>query len=124
MEEEIEGKKVFFVRFVTPASSFTIGRERSAEMCTAAYDVDRNSSQHSETGTLLGNDCSSQNSSPTAGLPVPSSCFPKSVSVTDLLKPRKLVKPDKRVDVMVLESFDVGKQKWSRSEPIKFNVKD
>ena len=124
LDEQIEGKKVFFVRFVTPASSFTIGRERCAEKCTATYDVDRNSSQHSETGTLLGNDCSSQNSNPKAGLPVPSSCFPKSVSVADLLKARKLVKPDERVEVMVLESFDVGKQKWSRSEPIKFNVKD
>ena len=124
LDEQIEGKKVFFVRFVTPASSLTLGRERGAEKCTARYDVNRNSSLHSETGIPLQNISCPQNNSSSNFLPVPSSFFPKSVSVADLLKARKLVKPDEKVEVMVLESFDVSEQKWSRSEPIRFTIND
>ena len=122
LTEQIEGK-VFFVRFVTPASSSTPGHDNVAIKNTVGYDVKRHY-LHSETQSLLQNKSYSHDETYSKLPPVPSTCFPKSVSVADLLKARKLNKPDEKVEVMVLESFDVAKQKWSRSELIRFTAKD
>ena len=54
---------------------------------------------------------------------VPESAFPKSVSISDILKARKLVKPpDTREVKLTLETFDVSESLWIKSGTKIFNM--
>ena len=54
---------------------------------------------------------------------VPESAFPKSVSISDMLKARKLVKPpDAREVKLTLETYDVSESFWIKSGTKMFNM--
>ena len=58
-------------------------------------------------------------------LALESTVFPKSVSVTDLLKAGKLVKPQAtNMTVLDLESFDVTEMKWVRSGSLTLEIEE
>ena len=58
-------------------------------------------------------------------LQLQSMVFPKSVSVTDLLKAGKLVKPPAtNRTVLDLESFDVTEMKWVRSGLLTLEIEE
>ena len=51
--------------------------------------------------------------------------FPKSVSITDLLKAGKLVKPlATNITVLDLESFDVAEMKWAKSGSLTLEIEE
>ena len=53
--------------------------------------------------------------------PVPSSAFPKSVCVADLLHAAKLVKPpDVTKMTLILESYDVSSKQWKIEKTYRF----
>ena len=58
-------------------------------------------------------------------LAVQSTVFPTSVSVTDLLKAGKLVKPPaKNMTALDLESFHVTEMKWVRSGSLTLEIEE
>ena len=57
--------------------------------------------------------------------PMLSPCFPKSVSLADLLKARKLVKPKNQIIcTLYLETYNVAKKEWETlmPTPIQFTM--
>lgn len=96
--EQLKGKKVFFVRFLPPKQDVA-GDDKAGP---AKSDTHPRSSPASPLKR------SSQNTET-----LPKTVFPKSISVTDLLKAGKLVKPPKKT-LLYLEYFDVKRSSWQK----------
>eukprot|EP00794_Sanderia_malayensis_P002045 gene2045-2324_t len=107
--EQIVGKKVYFVRFLDPA-------RRKAQK----------TGEHSEKHEDGGHETISKQ--PPLSFPAssvlpkaPSPLFPKTVSVADLLKARKLVDaPEVTSLSLVLENYNVCEKKWEIIKPMDF----
>jgi hypothetical protein len=99
--EQIKGKKVYFIRFLQPTDSShaNVGTcVKVGHQAKSAPAVSPSKSTHSHEGTVR--------TTPTV--------YPKSLSISDLMKAGKLVKPPKTA-VLRLEFFDVQKCYWSTS---------
>ena len=99
--EQLKGKKVFFVRFLPPKQDRAVehgGPNRPAS--SPASPVRKSCKQET----------------------LPKTVFPKSVSVTALLKAGKLIKP-LNLSVLSLEYFDVQSCSWMKSSsPIRLDI--
>ena len=98
--EQIEGKKVYFIRFLQPKFGIVpkAGQPLFVESFAPPKQARSAPSPVKKSGNLLA---------------LQSTVFPKSVSVTDLLKAGKLVKPPAtNMTALDLESFDVTEMKW------------
>ena len=112
--EQIQGKKVFYVRFVSPARA-----KNSLHGHHTVYESTGTGELFTYTGApkdeAVGVVSSREASSTLSSLPqVPSSSIPNSVSLADLLKARKLVKPKKQVTTcaLYLETYNIPKKQW------------
>ena len=117
LTEQIQGKKVFYVRFITsvprkPGSLEAVQRKRKI-VVDSDDEYDLVESRESCPGPVRPKETTKLNDTHT-GLPaVPVSAFPKSVSIADLLKARKLVQsPDESEVLLTLEAFDIVENKW------------
>lgn len=55
--------------------------------------------------------------------PVPSSAFPKSISVVHLLEARKLVKPPAvKSSILTLEMYEIAEKSWKKMSPTEFQI--
>ena len=110
--EQIKGKKVYFIRFLQPKSGIVpkAGQSLSEERFAPPKQVRSAQSPVKKSGNLLA---------------LQSTVFPKSVSVTDLLKAGKLVKPPAtNMNALDLESFDVTEMNWVRSGSLTFEIEE
>ena len=111
--EQIKGKKVYFIRFLPPTSTDVAPKlgQPSFEDCFEPAKVTRSVPSPVKTS---GN------------LPaLHSVVFPKSVSVTDLLKAGKLVKPPAtNVTALDLESFDVAEMNWVKCGSLTLEIEE
>ena len=101
--EQVKGKKVYFICFLQPKSCIVpkAGQPLFEESFAPPKEVRSAPSPVKKSRNLLA---------------LQSTVFPKSVSVTALLKAGKLVKPPAtNMTTLDLESFDVTKMKWVRS---------
>ena len=105
--EQIKGKKVYFICFLQPKSGIvpkagqSLFEERFGRYAPSPVKKSEN---------LLA---------------LQSTVFPKSVSVTDLLKAGKLVKPPAtNMTALDLENFDVTEMKWVRSGSLKLEIEE
>ena len=100
--EQIKGKKVYFIRFLQPTDSSHVNIGTGVKVghqVKSAPAVSPSKSTHShDQGTVT--------TTPTV--------YPKSLSISDLMKAGKLVKPPKTA-VLRLEFFDVQRCCWSTS---------
>lgn len=99
--EQIKGKKVYFIRFLPPKSTDVapkLGQQLFEDSLAPAKVTMSVPSPIKTSGNLPA---------------LHSMVFPKSVTITDLLKAGKLVKPPAtNITVLDLESFDVAEIKW------------
>jgi hypothetical protein len=100
--EQIKGKKVYFIRFLQPTDSSHVNIGTGVKVghqVKSAPAVSPSKSTHShDQGTVT--------TTPTV--------YPKSLSISDLMKADKFVKPPKTA-VLRLEFFDVQRCCWSTS---------
>ena len=105
--EQIKAKKVYFIRFLQPMPTSTDiapGRPLLKQKAKSAPSPVKKS------GNLPA---------------LQSTVFPKSVSITDLLKAGKLVKPPAtNMTVLDLESFDVTEMKWVKSGSLTLEIEE
>ena len=105
--EQIKAKKVYFIHFLQPMPTSTDiapGRPLLEQKAKSAPSLVKKS------GNLPA---------------LQSTVFPKSVSITDLLKAGKLVKPPAtNMTVLDLESFDVREMKWVKSGSFKLEIEE
>ena len=110
--EQIKGRKVYFIRFLQPKSGIVpkAGQPLFEESFAPPKQVRSAPSPVKKSGNLLA---------------LQSTVFPKSVSVTDLLKAGKLVKPPATsMTALDLESFDVTEMKWVRSGSLTLEIEE
>ena len=110
--EQIKGKKVYFIRFLQPKSGIVpkAGQSLFEERFAPPKQVRSAPSPVKKSGNLLA---------------LQSTVFPKSVSVTDLLKAGKLVKPPAtNMTALDLESFDVTEMKWVRGGSLTLEIEE
>ena len=112
--EQIQGKKVFYVRFVSPTRA-----KNSLHGHDTVYKSTATGKVFKCTGPkkykVVSVVSSRKTGNALSSLPqVPSSSLPHSVSLADLLKARKLVKPKKQVTAcaLYLETYNVPKKQW------------
>ena len=113
--EQIKGKKVYFIRFLPPKSTDIVPKSGqplfedsfvAPKQVRSAPSPVKKSVKH-------------------PALQLQSTVFPKSVSVTDLLKAAKLVKPPAtNRTALDLESFDVTEMKWVRSGSLTLEIEE
>ena len=105
--EQIKAKKVYFIRFLQPTPTSTDiapGRPLLEQKAKSAPSPVKKS------GNLPA---------------LQSTVFPKSVSITDLLKAGKLVKPPAtNMTVLDLKSFDVTEMKWVKSDSLTLEIEE
>ena len=101
--DQIKGKKVYFIRFLPPIED---GRSMNDQLPGGGMNRPRSTPRDH---TVKGKAAADRNVS----VP-PLTAFPKSVSIGDLLKAGKLVKPQKTV-ALDLELFDLGKSVWLKT---------
>ena len=110
--EQIKRKKVYFIRFLQLKSGIVpkAGQPLFEESFATPKQVRSAPSPVKKSGNLLA---------------LQSTVFPKSVSVTDLLKAGKLVKPPAtNMTALDLESFDVTEMKWVRSGSLTLEMEE
>ena len=109
--EQIKGKKVYFIRFLPPKSTDVapkLGQQLFEDSLAPAKVTMSVPSPMKTSGNLPA---------------LHSMVFPKSMSVTDLLKAGKLVKPQAaNITVLDLESFDVAEMKWVKSGSLTLEI--
>ena len=111
MTEQILHKKVYFVRFINPQRQSKAGSSNNEIVFKKPFRV--------------SSKCSTSSMPMSSVLPpAPSSIVsPKSISIAELLKARKLVKPPDDYDCsLVLEEFIIGEQVWLKKNPITFTI--
>lgn len=111
--EQIKGKKVFFIRFLPPENESL----RSDNIPIPGKE--RNDVPKRAKSSPIKFASSQTAFSPRA----PATVFPKSVSIGDLLKAGKLIKPPK-TSTFNLELFDVYKCQWVNASTITLRVND
>ncbi|PFX34098.1 Transient receptor potential cation channel subfamily M member 6 [Stylophora pistillata] len=111
--EQIKGKKVYFIRFLPPKSTDVapkLGQQLFEDSLAPAKVTMSVPSPVKTSGNLPA---------------LHSMVFPKSVSVTELLKAAKLVKPPAtNITVLDLESFDVAEMKWVKSGSLTLEIEE
>ena len=111
--EQIKGKKVYFIRFLPPKSTDVapkLGQQLFEDSLAPAKVTMSVPSPMKTSGNLPA---------------LHSMVFPKSVSITDLLKADKLVKPPStNITVLDLESFDVAEMKWVKCGSLTLEIEE
>ena len=124
LTEQIVGKKFYYVRFVDPEKNSIKPKKRihdeveeSTEPSWAISKKFRGSLPQHPYSAEASISAHSKERLP----PVPSSAFPKSVSVADLLLARKLVEaPSVSPVTLLLESYNVVEKKWETFRSVGF----
>ena len=105
--EQTASKKVFFIWFVNPQAIKCQHNDRFS------YS-DKTKSNQSEPIRSLS----------TQLPPVPSNIIVPSFSITDLMKARKLVKPEEQEETLMLEFCSIEGKSWERMQPEKFLIEE
>ena len=109
LTEQIIGKKVYFIRFL----------DQKTKVCNRKEHERMDSAASSTPQTSFGK--LPQSRSITVLPSVPSTVFPKSASIADLLQARKLIKPpDVSLVTMLLENYSVSDKTWVKCATLDF----
>jgi len=103
--EQIKGRNVYFIRFLQPKLAKVDGDYQAPNLPNPDKLISAPPMDHNRANVQAAK----------------STVFPKSVSISELLKAGKLVKPEK-ITVLELESFDVKNRKWNREGSIKLEI--
>lgn len=103
--EQIKGRKVYFIRFLPP------------------QEVERFDHEQPQVRARSAPVSPSKRASGSGNVVFPNTVYPKSVSITHLLRAGKLVKEPKTTSLQV-ELFDVDKCKWMRGATLDFMIED
>lgn len=103
--EQIKGRKVYFIRFLPP------------------QEVERFDHEQPQVRARSAPVSPSKRASGSGNVVFPNTVYPKSVSITHLLRAGKLVKEPKTTSLQV-ELFDVDKCKWMSGATLDFMIED
>ena len=121
--EQIKGKKTYYIRFLPP-NEISDRQRVSEEVAQQIFCAQRQMGFHIKKPDTksAGSVKMSQSLNMAA---VPTSSFPKSICVADLLKAGKLVKPSiQAVTRLHLETFDLNGQSWVSKAAVDFVIEE
>ena len=106
-DSQIAGKKVFVVRFLEPMNYTRM--EISNQRTVPSKKIKLTTTQ--SLLRILKN------------TPPSSTTYPKSLSVADLLRAGRIVRPKEEIEaLLVLEFFDIYKKQWFKMDPQRFHI--
>ena len=114
LDEQILGKKFYYIRFVDP---------RKNPKKTPPESVSKIPIGISDKSTTVTIQSAQYQSDHKSLPPVPSSAFPKSISVVHLLKAGKLVRPpDVKSSILTLEMYEIAEKRWKKMSSTEFQI--
>lgn len=120
-DDQIIGKKVLLVRFLATAKVST--DYNNSQKCSDLHQRDLSSIYNKSRNAYSDSTSSIKRRKRIVCSSINSSVFPKSVSIADVIKAGKLVKPKEEYTTdIVLESFDINEKKWFKSDSKLFHV--
>ena len=121
--EQIKGKKTYYIRFLPP-NELSDRQRISEDVAQQLFCAQRQIDLHMKKLEAKSPDGVRMHQSSTMTT-APTSTFPKSISVADLLKAGKLIKPTKQADTTLhLETFDLNKQCWVSKVAVEFAIEE
>ena len=120
--EQIKGKKTYYIRFLPP-NEISDRQRVSEDVAQQIFCAQQQMGLHLKMPEPKSTD--SVRMPQSSKMAIPTSTFPTSISVADLLKAGKLIKPKNRtVTTLHLETFDLNRQSWVNKAVIEFGIEE